>query len=394
MVASVGLVVGAVFGAAVTRRRERGKLPMPRWAMAVLISAPFACAALTFSLQGACPLNGRGGHCDFGGTDLLGGWITGVVFFFAIDLLVIARLLWFAPGRTEGRTVEDGSRLDRGPRSRDASRLRARGSALPSPSSPWRSRVPLSWRHGGRRSRMQRASRRTSWPPPPFPKNPWSDVLPSRIKIACSHTASIRNECSGWTGMSIAGSQMTSGWSIGPSRRGNGIRTGVKRSRLSRRESGPMGAVGRFRSRSSGAPDFPTAGPPLLRRRRGRRLGGHRRTWVHAVGHRRGLLHPIRSVVVRGTRREWQGIPRASPRDAWDRPRRGRQDRSRDSGRRSGPRIGTAGAGSPRFGSGPVVRYRCSTDAPHPSSAPSTSVRGLGRGDAGRGGRDARRIGT
>ena len=105
---SVGLLVGAIFGSAVTRRREHGVRPMARWAaLAVLLSAPFACVALTFSLQGACPLYGHGGLCDFGGADLGGGWITGVVFIFAIDLLMITVLLWFAPGRTRGRIVED-----------------------------------------------------------------------------------------------------------------------------------------------------------------------------------------------------------------------------------------------------------------------------------------------
>jgi hypothetical protein len=107
---SVGLVVGAIFGATVTRRRERGERPLAGWAGAVLLAAPFACVALTFSLQDACPLYAGAGLCDFGGTDVLGGWITGVVFFFGIDLLVITTLLWFAPGRIRGRIVEDKGR--------------------------------------------------------------------------------------------------------------------------------------------------------------------------------------------------------------------------------------------------------------------------------------------
>ena len=108
--ASVGIVVGAVFGAAVTRRRERGERPMAGWAGAVLLAAPFACVALTFSLQDACPLYGGAGLCDFMGTDVLGGWITGVVFFFGIDLLVITTLLWFAPGRIRRRTAGNEGR--------------------------------------------------------------------------------------------------------------------------------------------------------------------------------------------------------------------------------------------------------------------------------------------
>ena len=107
---SVGLLVGAIFGSAVTRRREHGMRPMARWTVAFLLSAPFVCVALTFSLQDACPLYSGAGLCDFMGADVLGGWITGVVFFFAIDLLVITTLLWFAPGRPLGRIVEDGGR--------------------------------------------------------------------------------------------------------------------------------------------------------------------------------------------------------------------------------------------------------------------------------------------
>ncbi|MGZ8631587.1 MAG: hypothetical protein ACXWZF_11580 [Actinomycetota bacterium] len=103
---SVGLLVGAIFGTALTRRRERGTRPMSRWAVAVLLSAPFACVAFTFSLQDACPLYVQAGICDFMGADLMGGWITSVVFLFAIDLLVITVLLWFAPGPSKGRTAE------------------------------------------------------------------------------------------------------------------------------------------------------------------------------------------------------------------------------------------------------------------------------------------------
>jgi hypothetical protein len=108
---SVGLVAGAIYGAVATRRRGRGTWPVRGWAVAVLLLAPLACAALTFALQDACPLYVQGGICDFGGTDVLGGWIAGVVFVFAIDLLVIAMLLWLAPGPSRGGQGEGNPRL-------------------------------------------------------------------------------------------------------------------------------------------------------------------------------------------------------------------------------------------------------------------------------------------
>ncbi len=107
---SVGLVAGAIYGAAATRRRGRGSWPMRGWAVAVLLLAPLACVALTLVLQEACPLYVQEGICDFGGADVLGGWIAGVVVFFAVDLLVIAMLLWFAPGPSRGGQGEGNSR--------------------------------------------------------------------------------------------------------------------------------------------------------------------------------------------------------------------------------------------------------------------------------------------
>lgn len=103
---SLGLWVGAIFGAAISRRAEPGTRPMARWAVALLLTAPLACVALTLSLQDACPLYVQWGICDFMGTDVLGGWITGVVFIFAIDLLVLSVLLGFAPGPSRGRRME------------------------------------------------------------------------------------------------------------------------------------------------------------------------------------------------------------------------------------------------------------------------------------------------
>jgi xanthosine utilization system XapX-like protein len=107
---SVGFGAGAIYGAAVTRRRERGVWPMRRWAVTVLLLAPFECVALALALQVACPLYVQEGICQFGANDLLGGWITGDVFLFAVDLVVLAELFWFAPGRSRGQALEGEAR--------------------------------------------------------------------------------------------------------------------------------------------------------------------------------------------------------------------------------------------------------------------------------------------
>jgi hypothetical protein len=59
----------------------------------VLLATPFAAAALTFLLQGACPLyiSGKGsGFCNFQGADLLGGWVSGVIVAFLVDAVFVA----------------------------------------------------------------------------------------------------------------------------------------------------------------------------------------------------------------------------------------------------------------------------------------------------------------
>jgi hypothetical protein len=59
----------------------------------VLLVAPFAAAALTFLLQGACPLyiSGKGsGFCNYQGEDLLGGWVSGVIVAFLVDAVFVS----------------------------------------------------------------------------------------------------------------------------------------------------------------------------------------------------------------------------------------------------------------------------------------------------------------
>jgi hypothetical protein len=81
-----------------------------RAALLVLLATPFAGAALTFALQAACPLyvNGRrSGYCNFMQDDLLGGWVSGVVFLFVAAELWLALMLFIASvqatDRAEGR---------------------------------------------------------------------------------------------------------------------------------------------------------------------------------------------------------------------------------------------------------------------------------------------------
>jgi hypothetical protein len=46
-----------------------------------------------------CPLYVSGGYCDFGSTDVLGGWIAGVTFLIMCDALFICCLLLVPRGR-------------------------------------------------------------------------------------------------------------------------------------------------------------------------------------------------------------------------------------------------------------------------------------------------------
>ena len=94
--ASVGLFVLAVL--ALPTMPSRGPSRSLRHAAwLVLLVAPFAAAALTFLLQGACPLyiSGKGsGFCNFQQGDLLGGWVSGVIVAFLVDAVFVSGLLF------------------------------------------------------------------------------------------------------------------------------------------------------------------------------------------------------------------------------------------------------------------------------------------------------------
>ena len=93
--ASVGLFMLGVLALPTTSPRGPAR-SLRHAAWLILIAAPFAAAALTFLLQGACPLyiSGKGsGFCNYQGDDLLGGWVSGVIIAFLVDAVFVVGLL-------------------------------------------------------------------------------------------------------------------------------------------------------------------------------------------------------------------------------------------------------------------------------------------------------------
>jgi hypothetical protein len=99
--ATVALVVLGLVGLVLTRGRPPARA-LRRSALWVLVATPLAGAALTFALQGACPLyvTRHAGYC-FYSADVLGGWVTGVVFLFVVDLLFVAGILYLSSVQAE-----------------------------------------------------------------------------------------------------------------------------------------------------------------------------------------------------------------------------------------------------------------------------------------------------
>jgi hypothetical protein len=96
---SVGLVVGGLVGLVATRRRRAGEWPMRRDALWLLAAMPFAAAAFLLAIQSACPLYvTQGSGLCFYDIDVLGGWASEVTFLFVVDAMIVAGLLWVAPG--------------------------------------------------------------------------------------------------------------------------------------------------------------------------------------------------------------------------------------------------------------------------------------------------------
>lgn len=89
--ASVGLFVLGVLALPATSPRGPSR-SLRHAAWLVLLVAPFAAAALTFLVQGACPLYISGkssGFCNFQQEDLLGGWVSGVIVAFLVDAVFV-----------------------------------------------------------------------------------------------------------------------------------------------------------------------------------------------------------------------------------------------------------------------------------------------------------------
>ena len=91
--ASAGMGVAGLVGLLLTRGRPPAR-SLRRAAVGVLLASPFAAAFLSFSLLSACPLYvTRGAGYCFYDFDLLGGWVTGVVGLFGIDMVFLAAVL-------------------------------------------------------------------------------------------------------------------------------------------------------------------------------------------------------------------------------------------------------------------------------------------------------------
>ena len=107
--ASVGVGLGGLFGLLATRGTAPPR-PIRRAALWTLGTAPFAGAALTFALQAACPLYVRGkksSYCNFGDGDLLGAWVSEVVFLFMAAAVWLAIVLWISSWQAEGWPGEE-----------------------------------------------------------------------------------------------------------------------------------------------------------------------------------------------------------------------------------------------------------------------------------------------
>ena len=93
--ATLGVIANGVAGAVLTRP-TRPAVALRRWGTWWLVGTPIATAVFTFALRSACPLYvaGRGTtFCNYRADDLLGGWSSGVIFLFAVDLIVVGVLL-------------------------------------------------------------------------------------------------------------------------------------------------------------------------------------------------------------------------------------------------------------------------------------------------------------
>jgi hypothetical protein len=111
--ASAGLGLGGLIGLVAARGRPpaRSARRAAIWTLAV---APFAGVALTLTLWTACPLYVMGkksSYCNYEGVDVLGAWVSEVVFLFMAGAVWLAMVL-FVSAWQAGRASDP----DRSPR--------------------------------------------------------------------------------------------------------------------------------------------------------------------------------------------------------------------------------------------------------------------------------------
>jgi hypothetical protein len=93
--ASVGLFTNGVLGLLGTTARPPSQ-PLRRAGWVVLVAAPLLAGVMAILLQVACPLyvtGRRTGFCNYQEQDLMGGWVSGVVLAFLVDVWFVAGLL-------------------------------------------------------------------------------------------------------------------------------------------------------------------------------------------------------------------------------------------------------------------------------------------------------------
>lgn len=107
--ASVGLFANGGLGMLATTARSRSQ-PLRRAGWVVLVAGPLLAGALAILLQVACPLyvsGRRTGFCNYQEVDVLGGWVSGVIFAFLVDTWFVAGL--FLVSARQALRLEDAT---------------------------------------------------------------------------------------------------------------------------------------------------------------------------------------------------------------------------------------------------------------------------------------------
>ncbi|MFZ0322863.1 MAG: hypothetical protein WAN48_01900 [Actinomycetes bacterium] len=101
MSASVGFA-GSGLLAVLLLPTQTAARSLRRAAVVILASSPLIGLLALMSMQHACPLYvGRGsGFCNYGTQDQLGGWTAAAAIIVALDMLVIALLVWITAARS------------------------------------------------------------------------------------------------------------------------------------------------------------------------------------------------------------------------------------------------------------------------------------------------------